>query len=515
MVFFNAMYSVLLAGENLMNQTQLLRDCTASMTSACDSLNTDSRLILALIASSDDTSESGLLLQFVVQNADNLKQQLKLIKRRLPQDASIITCGLSENLFTNLRLTTETLGKSMAAMHQTSKLVQQAIANSDDVDATIEHVKLTDILSTAFERIYEQDDRGPAQNLRAILSDTNTEMAQLAQYLLDNEYEIMSGAQTKAVRPVAPIVQRAQCVKRQLEETKTLTANLENREAEIRQLKLASKLKQSELSEMQIRKDLAEKKLSVLQNDHEVNTEKLQRKYDETCAQLRRKEKEFEETMDHLQNDIDSLESERGALREKLKGYGSKKGDLKASTAFDITAGSPYIAQELLLLKKAFNDERNERLRLQAADMKRTLGRLAAIHVPQPKDQRIVQLEQDLAKAKRVSDRADLRLCMRWFVYNSPPLQLSGTIGLHHVSGHRRRVSAGEHRPAEHDEAAARPSHPAAARAQRDQAARRAAGQHRAERVFGPEAAPIGAGRLRAVPIGGVCAHIEDGTMMI
>lgn len=47
-----------------------------------------------------------------------------------------------------------------------------------------------------------------------------------------------------------------------------------------------------------------------------------------------RKEKEFEETMDHLQNDIDSLESERGALREKLKVYNSKKGDLKASTAF-------------------------------------------------------------------------------------------------------------------------------------------------------------------------------------
>lgn len=47
-----------------------------------------------------------------------------------------------------------------------------------------------------------------------------------------------------------------------------------------------------------------------------------------------RKEKEFEETMDHLQNDIDSLESERGALREKLKTYNSKKGDLKASTAF-------------------------------------------------------------------------------------------------------------------------------------------------------------------------------------
>lgn len=401
--FFNAMYSVLLAGDNLMNQTQLLRDCTASMTSACDSVHTDSQLMQALIRPGDETSESGILLQFVVQNADSLKQQLKLIKRRLPQDAAIITCGLSEKTFANLRHTTETLGKCMSAMHHSTKLVLLAIATSDDVEATVEHARLSELMCSAFERVYEQDDRGPAQNLRGMLATTNTEMAQLAQYLLDNEYEIMSGAQTKLARPVAPIVQRAQFVKRQLEETKTLTANLENREADIRQLKLTAKLKQSELSEMQIRKDLAEKKLSVLQNDHEVNTEKLQRKYDETVAELRRKEKEFEDTMDHLQNDIDSLESERGALREKLKGYGSKKGDLKVSTAFDIQASSPYIAQELTLLKKAFNDERNERLRLQAADMKQVLARLAPVHVPQPKDGRIVELEQDLAKAKRVS----------------------------------------------------------------------------------------------------------------
>lgn len=128
--------------------------------------------------------------------------------------------------------------------------------------------------------------------------------------------------------------------------------------------------------------------------------------------------------MDHLQCDIDSLESERGQLREKLKSYGTKKGDLKASTAFgtilcfslppcrfnfstflltsDITAGSPYIAQELTLLKKAFNDERSERIKLQASEMKSILNNLAPIYVPKPKDNRIIELEKDLAKVKYV-----------------------------------------------------------------------------------------------------------------
>ena len=68
----------------------------------------------------------------------------------------------------------------------------------------------------------------------------------------------------------------------------------------------------------------------------------------------------------------------------------------------DITASSPYIAQELSLLKKAFNDERNERMQLQASEMKKVLSQLTPIHVPQPKDERINVLEQDLAKVKYV-----------------------------------------------------------------------------------------------------------------
>lgn len=68
----------------------------------------------------------------------------------------------------------------------------------------------------------------------------------------------------------------------------------------------------------------------------------------------------------------------------------------------DITAGSPYIAQELTLLKKAFNDERSERLKLQSSEMRSILNNLTPIYVPQPKDNRILELEKDLAKVKYV-----------------------------------------------------------------------------------------------------------------
>lgn len=341
-------------------------------------------------------------MQYINQNVETIRQQVKLIKRRLPHDVSVTKCNLAAKTIQNLRLIVENFNKLMYLMFSAMRQVVSVVTidGADNKDASIGHTKLWEILSQQCENVYEQDDRGPSQNIRAVLTEANTDMSQLAQYLLDNEYEIMSGS-GKGEKPVAPIVQRAQYVKKQLEETKTLTATLENREAEIRQLKLAAKMKLNELSEMQIRKDLAEKKLSVLQHDYDMNVEKLQRRLDETTQLLKKKEKEYEETMDHLQSDIDSLETEKGALREKLKGHGQKKGgDLKSTTAFDIQASSPFIEQELQLLKKAFVEERNERLRLQALEYNKILSTLEPIHVPKMRDRRIEELDQKLTAIK-------------------------------------------------------------------------------------------------------------------
>uniref|UniRef100_A0A182W1F0 Dynactin subunit 1 n=1 Tax=Anopheles minimus TaxID=112268 RepID=A0A182W1F0_9DIPT len=400
--FFNAMYVVLLTGEDLVNETQIVRDCTASIGAACDSIANDSNIIKILIKPGDETSDSGLLLQYILQNIENIRQQLKLVKRRLPQDVAITKCNLSMNTLRNLKRTAEALNKVMSVLFYATRHCLQLVTLDPETETSVPHDKLWEILSNGCEKVYEQDDLGPSQNVRNVLSAASTDMGQLAQYLLDHEYEIVSATNTAKPeeKPVAPIILRAQAVKKQLEETKTLTATLENREAEIRQLKLAAKLKLNELSEMQIRKDLAEKKLSVLQQDHETNTTRLQKQYEEVCAKLKQKEVEFEETMDHLQSDIDSLESEKSSLRDKLKSFSSRKVDLKTTTALDISASSPYIAQELSLLKRAFKDERTERLKVQANEYRKILAGLEPLHVPQPKDERIQELEQKITRVK-------------------------------------------------------------------------------------------------------------------
>lgn len=53
-------------------------------------------------------------------------------------------------------------------------------------------------------------------------------------------------------------------------------------------------------------------------------------------------------------------------------------------------------------MKKAFNDERAERIKLQANEMSKVLSKLTPIYVPQVKDNRINDLEKELIKVKHV-----------------------------------------------------------------------------------------------------------------
>ncbi|XP_037823080.1 dynactin subunit 1 [Lucilia sericata] len=415
--FFNAMNSVLLAGEDLLNETQMIRDCVAAIQSACESVLNDTAIARAILRQEGSTSDAALLMQFLADNVESIKQQVKLIRRRLPQDLHVIKCGISPLKLEAMRSLTQQLSRIMSALYQANKQSVAAIVASiegdNDNDHCIDPAKFWESLSQACERIYEQDDRGPSQNFKGVLGAANNDLQQVAQYLLDKEYEIMSLANQKQEKPTSPIILRAQLIKKQLEQKNVLAATLENREADIKQLKLAAKMKQNELSEMQIRKDLAEKKLSVLQAEYD-NALQWKKQYEETLELLQKKEKEYEETFDHLQSDIEALESEKLTLKEKIKHTGIKRtGDSSfmsttapsghsTNTSFSnhTTGATPLIAEELQLLKHVFNNERSERLRLQAEQIKNKLKKFDPIFVPQPKDKRITELETELTKMK-------------------------------------------------------------------------------------------------------------------
>lgn len=195
-------------------------------------------------------------------------------------------------------------------------------------------------------------------------------------------------------QPLAPIQIRSEVVRKELEQTKTLTSKLENRESDIKELCKALKEKQEQLSEMMIRKELAEKKLGNVNKDYELTIEKLQRKLEEAHNNFKKKEKEFEETLDHLQTDIDSLENEKGEMKEKLKLLSKKAladGMSKSSPGSQLSMhslgpnlpamvkDSPMLLQEIESWRKLFNNEKNERIKLETEKMKSVLDRLTPL----------------------------------------------------------------------------------------------------------------------------------------
>lgn len=416
--FFNAMNSVLITGEDLLNETEVIRDCVAAIGVACDSISTDISVICTILKKDNDSNDTILLIQYITDNIETIKQQIKLIKRRLPHDQNVVKCGISAHKLDSIRHLIQNISRVMASIHISKKLaLNQIVSHIEDdtvVEHTIEIIKFNEFLSHANEQIYEQDDRGPAQNYKSILTQSANCLQQIAQHLLEKEYEILSTDNQRQEKSLTPIILRAQLIKKQLEQKNVLAATLENREADIKQLKLAAKMKQNELSEMQIRKDLAEKKLTVMQAEYEHTVEKWKRQYEEAKVHLQQKEKEFEVTMDHLQGDIEALENEKLSLREKLKLTVAKRSESPFLTSNNTVSSSlaslPFpsigigsatpMLEEIQLLKHVLKSERTKRLKLEAEHMKERLRKLEPIYIPKPKDKRLIQLETELTKVK-------------------------------------------------------------------------------------------------------------------
>ncbi|CAH1953815.1 unnamed protein product [Acanthoscelides obtectus] len=392
--YFNNLFPVLFGTECKLNQTQLLSDYVKGLLSVVDGFNLEATAIRCLIETAN-VGDIGLLAQHVMTTAEQLHPQLKSIKRKLPPDVNASNLGFNREIFENMYQCYQQSGKIVKTLHDIVKGTVQSLTTDGDVEKGISQDKIKDIAINSSDKIYEQDDLGPVQSIKNSLTLIVSQISDVAKYLQDNEYEI-SMANKKEEKPVPPINVRADTVKKELEQTKTLTSKLENKESDIKELRKVLKEKQEQLSEMTIRKELAEKKLGNVNKDYELTIEKLQRKLEEAHNNYKKKEKEFEETLDHLQTDIDSLENEKGEMKEKLKLL-SKKAQIEVSLPKSISGSqlsslqsigptlpavvkdSPLLMQEIDNLKRLFHQERNERIKLQNQKVKEQLDTLTPL----------------------------------------------------------------------------------------------------------------------------------------
>nr|XP_032526015.1 dynactin subunit 1 isoform X10 [Danaus plexippus plexippus] len=304
----------------------LLHSCFA-LDALARALAADGAALQHVMLPSDHQQELGQLHEAIQSSCSSLQQQLKSVRRRLQPGVKPSTLPIDAQLVDRLRgSTAASLSKCARA---TSLAARAASACADTAGergegAPLAHAAIQAVWLAAFDKIYQQEEQGVVKTVKNALSQTAKDVDALATFVRDREYDLMSSTNGADDTPTPPIVLRAQLVKKQLEETKTLTIRLENKEADIKELKKALKAKQEELSEMQIRRELGERKLVAAARDAELKSQQLQRRLDDAQNQFKRKEKEFEETMDHLQQDIDLLASERGALRDKLKLYAKR-----------------------------------------------------------------------------------------------------------------------------------------------------------------------------------------------
>ncbi|KAJ2941861.1 hypothetical protein O0L34_g10676 [Tuta absoluta] len=328
--YLSAMWSAL--SLSAVSTAGVSRGAVLHASTALDALaratHADATALTQILQASDQTLELGQLHEHIRSTSAHLQQQLKSVRRRLPPGVRLEAL-LDQQLVDRLRGDcASTLQRCARAVSLCARAAAACAATAGDRGdgAPLPHSALMTLWAAATDKVYQQDDHGPVKSIKHSLQAVQSDVGKLAQFAQDKEYDMMSLTNVHHERPIAPVVLRAQLVKKQLEETKSLTIKLENKEADIKELRKALKAKQEELSEMQIRRELGERKLTSAARDAELKAEQLQRKLDDASNQLKRKEKEFEETMDHLQKDIDCLESERGQLRDKLKLYAKRGG---------------------------------------------------------------------------------------------------------------------------------------------------------------------------------------------
>ncbi|XP_072941306.1 dynactin subunit 1 [Epargyreus clarus] len=313
----------------------------AALDALARALHADAAALAVILQPSDQQLELGQLHEAIRTSSASLQQQLKGIRRRLPPGVRLDALPLDMQLIERLRGdSAHTLWKCSRAVSLACRAACACAATAGERGdgAPLAHAALLAVWAAALDKTYHQDDHGPVRTIKHALATVAADVGKLAAFAQDKEYDMMSLTNVPAEKPTPPVVLRAQLVKKQLEETKTLTIRLENKEADIKELRKALKAKQEELSEMQIRRELGERKLTAAASAAELRAEQLQRRLEDAHNQLKRKEKEFEETMDHLQQDIDSLETERGALRDKLKMYAKRGGTHHASPPGAVSA---------------------------------------------------------------------------------------------------------------------------------------------------------------------------------
>ncbi|KAI5712578.1 hypothetical protein M8J75_009598 [Diaphorina citri] len=318
--YFNTFYPVLFPDTKFSHVGHLLMDYVKILSTACDCLQTDSKIIQALIQNTEEEGYMALLTQHLTTVTEVMLQHLKQVRRRVSSFTEIPDIGVSEDVLASL-------AQSVVLANSLTKVIREVskagLAILPLGDGKVDESKISEIASKVCESTFASEalSQGAVACIKNAVNDLASNIANVAQNIQDIDPPLLA----KPEEPkIPPIIIRAKQVKQEIEEIKTMKSKLEERERDIKDLKILLRSKQEEIGEISVRKDLAESKLANAIRDKDYQEQKLKGKLEDLQNLLKKKEKEYEDTMDHLQADIESLETEKGELKDKLKNMNKK-----------------------------------------------------------------------------------------------------------------------------------------------------------------------------------------------
>ncbi|KAI5754561.1 hypothetical protein M8J77_009576 [Diaphorina citri] len=391
--YFNTFYPVLFPDTKFSHVGHLLMDYVKILSTACDCLQTDSKIIQALIQNTEEEGYMALLTQHLTTVTEVMLQHLKQVRRRVSSFTEIPDIGVSEDVLASL-------AQSVVLANSLTKVIREVskagLAILPLGDGKVDESKISEIASKECESTFPSEalSQGAVACIKNAVNDLASNIANVAQNIQDIDPPLLA----KPEEPkIPPIIIRAKQVKQEIEEIKTMKSKLEERERDIKDLKILLRSKQEEIGEISVRKDLAESKLANAIRDKDYQEQKLKGKLEDLQNLLKKKEKEYEDTMDHLQADIESLETEKGELKDKLKNMNKKVlFDNVVKTAAGKESGgpvhisintsgkvqdSPLLVNEISWLRAELEREKREKQRLETETLLHKFNKLTPIPV--------------------------------------------------------------------------------------------------------------------------------------
>ncbi|VDM95812.1 unnamed protein product [Thelazia callipaeda] len=159
-------------------------------------------------------------------------------------------------------------------------------------------------------------------------------------YSVEKEYGSLNGTDIKQNTFLArsSLMERANARKQDVLETEKLLWNLEKKENEIADLKLALRAKLVDIGNYKLRLEMAEKKIESMEKIDENEIQKLYHQNEALRDQLKKTKKEYDDTLETLQREVELCENDSVDLRNRAKTI-SKKVLLNAKERMRLLSG--------------------------------------------------------------------------------------------------------------------------------------------------------------------------------